>query len=50
MKRIQNTDAARTTQSGVRQRRIRLAKKRQARREPPPLDLRTPSGQRRLPY
>jgi hypothetical protein len=31
-------------------RRIRVYKSRQGRRDLPPLDLRTPSGRRRLPY
>ena len=30
--------------------RIRVFKRRQPRREVPPLDLRTPSGRRKLPY
>lgn len=49
MKRIQRTDAAQATQSGT-GKRVRITKRRRVRREPQPLDLRTPSGRRRLPY
>jgi len=47
MKETTETDGAGRVRGG---RRVRIAKRRGERREQPPLDLRTPSGKRTLPY
>jgi hypothetical protein len=47
MKQTTEADGADRTRGSVR---VRIVKRHRARREPEPLDLRTPSGKRRLPY
>ena len=47
MKETTETEEAARVRGG---RRVRIVKRRGERREVPPLDLRTPSGKRTLPY
>ncbi|HEU5331915.1 MAG TPA: hypothetical protein VFU73_04115 [Actinocrinis sp.] len=47
MKETTETDGAGRVRGG---RRVQITKRRGERREPPPLDLRSPSGKRTLPY
>jgi hypothetical protein len=47
MKETTETDGAARARGG---RRVRVTRRRGARRELPPVDLRTPSGKRTLPY
>jgi hypothetical protein len=47
MKETTETDGAARARAGAR---VRITRRRGARRELPPLDLRSPSGKRTLPY